>query len=49
MMVPTLDANDVVMSYAVEWDAANPLHVGRTGNFNYFSALFGAFLNAPAS
>ena len=44
-----LDANDVVMSYAVEWDAANPLHVGRTGNFDYFSALFGAFLNAPAS
>ncbi len=44
-----LDANDVVMTYAVEWDAANPMHVGRTGNFDYFSALFGAFLNAPAS
>ncbi|NDJ60486.1 MAG: peptide ABC transporter substrate-binding protein [Chloroflexi bacterium] len=39
------DANDVVMSYAVQWDVANPLHVGRDGNFTYFSAYFGAFLN----
>ncbi len=44
-----LDANDVVMTYAVVWDAANPMHVGRTGNFDYFSALFAAFLNTPAS
>jgi peptide/nickel transport system substrate-binding protein len=44
----TLDAGDVVSSYAVEWDAANPLHTGNTGAFTYFSALFGAFLNAPA-
>ena len=42
-----LDANDVVTSYAVQWDAANPLHKGRTGTFSYFNALFGAFLNAP--
>ncbi|MBC8099872.1 MAG: peptide ABC transporter substrate-binding protein [Armatimonadetes bacterium] len=42
-----LDANDVVMSWAVQWDAANPLHVGNTGQFEYFGALFGAFLNAP--
>ena len=41
------DANDVVASYAVQWDAANPLHKGRTGTFTYFNALFGAFLNAP--
>ncbi|MEO8612423.1 MAG: ABC transporter substrate-binding protein [Chloroflexota bacterium] len=41
-----LDANDVVMSYDVQWDAANPLHVGRTGDFTYFSAFFGGFLNA---
>lgn len=40
-----LDANDVVMSYLVQWDAANPLHVGRDGNFTYFQADFGAFLN----
>jgi ABC-type transport system substrate-binding protein len=43
----TLDANDVVLSYAVQWDAAHPLHVGRDGSFTYFSGLFGQFLNAP--
>jgi ABC-type transport system substrate-binding protein len=44
----TLDASDVVMSLAVQWDAANPLHVGRDGSFTYFPGLFGKFLNAPA-
>ncbi|MBK8051381.1 MAG: peptide ABC transporter substrate-binding protein [Anaerolineales bacterium] len=43
----TLDANDVVQSYVVQWDAANPLHVGRDGSFTYFPGLFGQFLNAP--
>lgn len=43
----TLDANDVVMSYAVQWDAGHPLHVGRDGSFTYFPGLFGQFLNAP--
>lgn len=43
----TLDANDVVMSYVVQWDASNPLHVGNTGAYSYFSALWGGFLNAP--
>ena len=42
------DANDVVASFAAQWDAANPLHKGRTGDFGYFSGLFGGFLNAPA-
>jgi ABC-type transport system substrate-binding protein len=42
------DANDVVASWAAWWDASNPLHVGRVGDFAYFSGLFGAFLNAPA-
>lgn len=42
-----LDANDVVATYVVQWDAANPLHVGNTGAFTYFSALWGGFLNAP--
>ncbi len=42
-----LDANDVVTSYAVQWDAANPLHVGRDGTFTYFPALWGGFLNPP--
>jgi ABC-type transport system substrate-binding protein len=44
-----LDANDVVASFAVQWDAGNPLHVGRDGNFTYFNAYFGEFLNAPPS
>jgi peptide/nickel transport system substrate-binding protein len=43
----TLDANDVVLSYAVQWDAEHPLHVGRDGSFTYFSALWGNFLNPP--
>jgi ABC-type transport system substrate-binding protein len=42
-----LDANDVVTSYAVQWDAANPLHVGRDGSFTYFAALWNGFLNPP--
>ncbi len=43
----SLDANDVVKSYQVQWDAADPLHTGRVGDFTYFSALFGGFLNPP--
>lgn len=43
----TLDANDVVLSYAVQWDADHPLHVGRDGSFTYFAALWGGFLNPP--
>lgn len=42
------DANDVVATYGVQWDAANPLHVGRDGSFTYWTYLFKAFLNAPA-
>jgi ABC-type transport system substrate-binding protein len=45
----TLDANDVVLTYAVQWDAAHPLHVGNSGVFEYFGGLFGAYLNPPAS
>ena len=43
----SLDANDVVMSYVVQWDAAHPLHKGNTGAFEYWTYLFGNFLNAP--
>lgn len=43
----TFDANDVVVSYAVQWDADHPLHIGRTGTFDYFSALWGGLLNPP--
>ncbi|CAG0934601.1 Periplasmic dipeptide transport protein [Thermoflexales bacterium] len=42
-----LTAEDVVASYAVQWDAAHPLHVGNTGNFDYWTYLFTAFLNPP--
>ncbi|HEX9259868.1 MAG TPA: ABC transporter substrate-binding protein [Acidimicrobiales bacterium] len=42
-----LDANDVVRSFRVQWDAKDPAHTGRTGDFTYFSALFGGFLNPP--
>lgn len=41
------DAGDVVLSYALQWDAAHPLHIGRTGSFEYWAGLFGAFLNPP--
>lgn len=41
------DATDVITSWIAMWDASSPLHVGRTGDFTYFSSLFGAFLNAP--
>jgi ABC-type transport system substrate-binding protein len=44
----TLDAADVVVSLAAQWDAAHPLHTGNTGAFSYWSGLFGSFLNAPA-
>ncbi len=40
-----LTAKDVVMTYAVQWDAKNPLHKGNTGNFDYWGSLFSANLN----
>jgi len=45
----TLDANDVVVSYAVQWDAEHPLHVGKEGSglFEYWTFLWTAFLNPP--
>jgi ABC-type transport system substrate-binding protein len=44
----TLDASDVILSYAAQWDMASPLHVGRTGAFDYWPALVGGgFLNQP--
>ncbi len=42
-----LDANDVVVSYASQWDAEHPLHKGRDNSFTYFPGLFGGFLNPP--
>lgn len=43
----TLDANDVITSLNLQWDAASPLHKGNTGAFDYWSGLFGTFVNAP--
>ncbi|HSL75730.1 MAG TPA: ABC transporter substrate-binding protein, partial [Candidatus Limnocylindrales bacterium] len=45
----TLDANDVVVSYAAQWDTKHPLHVGRSGAFEYFPGLWGGYLNPPAA
>ena len=44
----TLDADDVVLSYAVQWDAEHPLHRGREGRFQPFIDAFGGMLNPPA-
>jgi len=43
----TFDANDVVATFAAQWDTKNPNHVGRSGAFEYFPGLFGGFLNPP--
>lgn len=43
------DANDVVLSFAIQWDAAHPLHRGRTGTFQAFLDRFGGFLHPPAA
>ncbi|MBA2758041.1 MAG: peptide ABC transporter substrate-binding protein [Chloroflexi bacterium] len=43
----TLDAGDVLTTYAVQWDADHPLHKGRDNSFSYFPGLFGGFLNPP--
>jgi ABC-type transport system substrate-binding protein len=43
-----LDASDVVLSYALQWDAAHPRHRGREGAFSQFATWFGGFLNPPA-
>jgi ABC-type transport system substrate-binding protein len=42
----TMDANDVVFSWAVGIDAGNPLHVGNTGGFVYFDYLWDGLMNA---
>ena len=42
-----LDANDVVLSFAVQWDADHPLHLGHTSAFRTFQSMFGGFLNPP--
>jgi ABC-type transport system substrate-binding protein len=44
----SLDANDVVLSLAAQWDAEHPLHAGREGRFGPFIDTFGGLLNPPA-
>ncbi|MBA2299361.1 MAG: peptide ABC transporter substrate-binding protein [Chloroflexi bacterium] len=44
-----LDANDVVLSFAVQWDADHPRHRGRDGLFEGFQDRFGGLLNPPAT
>ena len=41
----TMDANDVVATYARQWDASSPYHKGDSGNFDYWNDYFGGFLN----
>ncbi len=42
-------ADDVIASFAAQWDVLNPLHVGRTGDFEYWDSLIGqGKLNPPA-
>ena len=44
----TFEADDVLATFGAMWDVKNPAHKGRTGNFEYWTAYFGTFLNAPA-
>jgi peptide/nickel transport system substrate-binding protein len=44
-----LDANDVVLSFAIRWDLEHPLHVGRDGLFQGFVDRFRGFLHPPPS
>jgi len=41
----TFEAQDVVTSFAVQWDEGNPLHKGNTGIFEYWGGLWGGNLN----
>lgn len=42
-----LDANDVVLSFAAQWDTEHPLHAAREGRFQPFIDTFGGLLNPP--
>jgi peptide/nickel transport system substrate-binding protein len=45
----SFDANDVVASFAAGLDAANPLHTGNSGVFEYYDYLWNGLINAPAT
>ncbi len=40
--------DDVITSFAAQWDTLNALHVGRTGDFEYWDSLIGAGKLNPA-
>jgi ABC-type transport system substrate-binding protein len=44
----TFEAQDVIASYAAQWDYLSPLHAGNTGSFEYWGGLWGGNLNPPA-
>ncbi len=44
----TLEAKDVIVSMAAQWDALLDIHKGVTGAFEYWPGLWGGFLNPPA-
>lgn len=44
-----LDANAVVLSFAVQWDASHPLRPVPNNSFPHFQKLFGAFINTVTS
>ena len=44
----SLEAGDVILTLAAQWDAEHPLHRGRTDAFTRFEGVFGGFLHAPA-
>ena len=44
----TLDASDVIVSFAAQWDARSPLHVGRTAAFEYWPCAHRRWLPQPA-
>jgi ABC-type transport system substrate-binding protein len=41
------DSGDVITSFGAGIDAANPLHVGNSGAFEYYSYLWDSLINPP--
>ena len=41
-----LDASDVLLSYAAQWDSGHPLHIGLPADLVAWAAEFGPLLNA---
>jgi len=40
-----LDANDIVLSFSLQWDYAHPLHNQESTSYEYFGKLWQGFLN----